>query len=555
MVKTLKHIALFAALAFMITGCNPGIIDAPPSTISDIARYFWNDSTHHAYYQRTNQATGAVTQKFSLQFTRGGTNLQNVEITDLANPNSKSLIATVDPGKITISNLSAKSLIPLADGFSLGAGMEVKEAISIPKAIKKVFSIDKARAIAIDASDTVYYSTNSGQHWQPSTWEQKNGNITAFTLDNSNANSPKVYAGTDHGSIYTSTDYGYSWSLYASGNGSHIYALSYSTLKKYLYYSTDKSVYRSYNGITTAKDQFDMDFVATSLVVIDSDSLTKGTYLYAGTASNGLYSRSLVDGKTTTWEPDTIRPELKHVSAMCRLGKSTVIALLAENEEAGGLLVQRMTVKTPWSVIPLSLNIFKYLSSPLFETTALVASDSSAYIVNPPSKDNQVLRTQPLPSNRAIHDISGSNGYIIIATDSGIVYSTNSGDSWNETHSGIETQVYRTRILPGTLTLLKTVADSMRVGSVWTDVGTLLYQNGTANTALRIDAHILHHDDYVMLDSVKYPDVFEIEYSCAELKGITNAPSIHILFAKDIGPLVIDEYADGIIKTRTVYKH
>ena len=548
MVNKTKHI-IFAALAVIIAGCNPGIIDVPPAGLSNIKEYFWHtDSAQSPRYVRTIPPYNKVVAEFSLMFDQNGSNSYYVR--DAANMTSVPFKVNVSADKITISHLSPSSLISLPEGYKLVSDKLTKDTIATALKIKTVLVTgrgDLYTAIALDTAGQMYISSNSGESWDKTEWgSTQNGTITALALSPSTG---YVYAGTYQGAIFVSTDKGSKWTPFNAGKGS--VAALYVSHKRFVYVSTFSGQAFRISENTGKTDTAIFDYkgtvAITSLAVIDSslNGINFMPRIIGGIKGIGL-AYFLLDGKSQ-WLRST--SSLTNVFQIVPHGGSSFLAIgLTQSGVAKVVINDDSSLFSSPEIANLPQNV-RYLSGTFNGGTSYIATEGGEVYSLPAG--SVTISSNPSKIGRAINSISSLGDFVIAATDGGVAVSTDQGKNWSVHTKGLETIVTTQHQAEGELTILLSGGDSLRVGSSW-KAGFISYDS--ISTQIPITAKIFEHFAVLTLpDSVDYKDVFGVTYAPEVNIGVSLV-SLKIYFAKKIGPIMIDQYLGTKLVNRTYYK-
>jgi len=151
---------LLVVIAIAFGGCNPGIVQPPPSTVTDASAYFF-------------QKNQSVSFEDSILYpTRSGSTISIIFVNDSANTysikesNSESLTCNTGTDAVSISGITTHSIIPLPSGFSIQS-MRDSIPVSIPLPINHVIANSKI-IVASNDSTGVYYLPIGSQNWTQS---------------------------------------------------------------------------------------------------------------------------------------------------------------------------------------------------------------------------------------------------------------------------------------------------------------------------------------------------------------------------------------------------
>ena len=535
MIKTTKKISLLIfAAAFGMIGCNPGIIDVPPPSVTNAAAYFFPENSLPVTFQDSSSATNSKFVPLTLSFTAVDA-AKSFYIKE--NPGATyadSLSCTIGTEAVTISGISAHSIIPLPSGYSVKAKYTVvQEQIHAP--ISHVFAASSGSVIASCDELGMYYSPDAGVTWTLLSvpFGSKNNRITALTGRGKN-----IFAGTLSGLVFMSTDEGRDWTskpiLQFSDS---ILAFATDPSSSVLYISAHDTVYKTEAlSYISAKPigASNGGKLFTSLAYFIGNSVD--TALIGGTLGNGLWFK-LRDG---SWNPITAIPNGTYVTSLATTPHGVYCATTN--------LIFFSTNGTKWGQIQASIpyGILCYDD----QRRALIAANplDSVIIIR-----DTATRMEPLPSLHVkyLHDISSANSRSFAATDSGLYeLSSINPDHWLRVFTP---SVLRSlpKEFPGEIVLLRSRTGSVSIDSSW-QVDTLISQAGISYP---ITARIISHLDQVtMADSTKYTDVIEVRYSY-EVAGqpIPLVPYWDIFFTKDKGPIIIYQISNSV-KSRKIYR-
>jgi hypothetical protein len=160
----------------------------------------------------------------------------------------------------------------------------------------------------------------------------------------------------------------------------------------------------------------------------------------------------------------------------------------------------------------------------------------------------QHIRTPDIAATE-INDLSGREGIIAAATDSGIFILRSQENAWKNVSSGpLADKKQREDSVTGSILLLRSGEHSLDTGSVW-KAGKCYGTLGGYLTTYYITANVVAAVDELSLERLggeTYKDVVSIQYVFSRSEGSTNitveTPRLDIYYARDIGPVLIRQY-------------
>jgi hypothetical protein len=534
-VKTKLYISLlFLAACIGSIGCNPGIIDVPPPAVTDASAYFFPAASLPITFQDSSSSTGGKFVPITLSFfdSSGSHTIKQASGTVPID----NLTYTVGTDAVTLSGLSAHSIIPLAAGFT-----EKKQSViavdSFVIPVRHVLVTPSNSVIATSDSAGLYYSSdgNSWTHIQVN-FGSKDNPVTAL-----GANARGVFAGTSNGSVFMSTDGGNTWGSNPIMPVLHdsIFAFATETYNRYspsLYISCNDTVYHTDSpGSILPKPVFasNLGNRFSSLTLFTGNGVD--TLLIGGTSGNGLWQ--MANGKG--WARVSGLPTTAFVNSVV----ATTTGLYCSTTTA----IYQSVNGTMWTAVTGSI------------PSAILAFDGASTIAVNPAGSAIILRdsfssASPLPTfpQKSLHDITALSPKCYAATDSGIYVDTtnNKQFGWHRIFSATGSSHYVSKELPGEMILLRSRTGSISLDSSW-QADTLLYSTQTIPITGRI---VGHFDQITMPDSTKYTDVIEVRYG-SEVANQLSAyiPYWDMYFARNKGPIIIYQIS-GSAKTTKIYR-
>ena len=533
--KLTKKISVsILVFAFGFVGCNPGIIDVPPPSVTDASVYFFPQNSQPVTFQDSSSATGGKFIPLILSFTTPDTANTFFIRENPGTTQADSISCTLGSDAVTISGISAHSIIPLPNGFSLKAKYRFVQE-EVPTPISHVVTTLSGSVVATCDELGVFYSPD-GKTWTAISlpFGAKNNRVTALTAQGKN-----VFAGTLSGSVYMSTNYGKDWvSKPILQFADSILTFASNPFSSTLYISVRDTVYKTettgsisakpYGGGNDGK-------LFTSLAFFVGNSID--SVLIGGTFGNGLWYK-LRDGN---WNSIISIPTTTNVNSLA----STSIGVYCATRQT--LFYSPNGSK--WGQVPGLTFPYGILSYDDQRHTLIAANQLDSVI----AINDTTLKPVPLASIpvKVLHDISASNFHSYAATDSGLYQlSTTNLDHWLRIFTP-KTMRTVAKEFPGEIVLLRSRTGNSTIDSSW-QADTLLTPS---LPPFPITARIVGHLDQVrMNDSTTYNDVIEVRYSY-EVAG-QPAPSVpywDIFFTKDKGPIIIYQISNSV-KTRKIYR-
>jgi hypothetical protein len=523
-IKSRSYISLLLVAACTVSiGCNPGIIDVPPPTVTDASAYFFPKNARTVTFNKFDSITktpSTFTLNFSIQDS-------GYTIAESGGYQPETFTGIIGSDAVEMSGLSMHSIIPLPTGYSIKPKSTSQiQTITIP--LHHIIAVLKSSVIASNNDSGIYYSTNSGMNWSRAQTSpvKSTDPVTIFA-----AIGDRVYAATSHGNLIMSSGGGKNWSLVTSQFvGKTILAIAIDQGNGDLYISL------SNNNIDVVSASSGLKNILKSANTLHFSSLAclsdtnAGASILVGGTDNGLYYRELFrnGNDSMDWTPTSIST-----------GK--IRSLIAANIANSFYCSAGSSIDSS----PDGIN-WRYAAA----DTGMLAYDAIAGKVI--SWTNQgtihvVNVNSTIPSiNKTVNDFSASDGNYFAATNTGVSILTSQSNQWVDSSTGLTTTRTIGTEIPGSVVLLHSVTGSSPVDSSW-EACTLLNQS---KVPIIITGRILGHLDSLTIgaDSVHkggttYADVIAVRYADESTPNnqISSIPYWVIYYSKNEGPLVISQ--------------
>ncbi len=532
MIRTKIYISLLIlAIAFGAIGCNPGIIDVPAPQVTDASAYFFPKNSQPVTFQDSSISTLGKFVPFTLSFsTIDPSNTFSIK-ENSGTTAADSLSCTINSDAVSIAGITSHSLISLPTGFSIKAKYRlIPEQVTAP--ISHVVATENGSVIAACDEVGLFYSTNGS--WTPLVlpFGLKNNRITALAAHGKN-----VFAGTLSGLVYMSQDNGASWGpnpIQVFKDSILAFASSTTDIST-LYISVGAAVYKTPSPGTipaTPIGASNGGKLFTSLALYSGSNTD--SILYGGTLGSGLWVRH--DG---AWNQIPGVPATSFVFSVSATPVSVYCATNKFIYSSGNGTQWNVASNIPYGILSYDAQRHGIIAANPLDSVILF-SDSNTKIESLPS----------LPV-KFLHDLSAANFRSFAATDSGVYeLSSINPDHWLRVFTQRITHSVA-REFPGDIVLLRSRIGNTTIDSSW-QADTIL---ANSLPPIPVTARIIGHLDQVkMSDSSTYSDVIEIRYA-SESAGqlIPSVPYWDILYAKNVGPIIILQISDSI-KTRKIYR-
>lgn len=555
MVKNKTAISfLFLAVAAFAIGCNPGIIDVPPTQVTDASSYFWKNSGM-ATFNKIDSITGQRST-FQLSFIRIDTSAGSFIINQTGTGTTENLYCTIGTDEVSITGITQHSIIPLPVGYSIQSKKAVVSK-TIPVPVKHIIAVPNT-AIVVAATDAegVFYSSDDGATWQRCNGTFGNNNVvTALAVQGST-----IFAGTYQGILFYSTDGGSNWTPAATyDNGKPIIALAANPSSPALYVSTGDVVFRTENPTSTTKPSAlknTKQNLYISTIAFSKSSFDSSEILFGGntnTSTGALLSRAWPNDPE--WKPVEVSPHINKVYSLLSTpsqhvfcsGDSTIFScdttlIWFQDQGAGfghGLLAYDYSSRNDPQIVITANGNFRALDE----------------------NGNKTGTQLPRFSSSVIHDITVTNSKYLLATESGIFSSSVNTTTWDSSSQNLSTTRQDTVESPGDIVLLHSRSGSVAWDSSWT--ACTLIKNQSSLKPILITARIIGHldsltignkTDSLMNTSKTYSDVIGVRYADESLPDFGVTPYWVIYYGKNTGPLVISQMYGTKTMSRAILK-
>ncbi len=535
--------ALILTTTLVLGGCAHNIIDVPFPGGASSGSYSWNTKTVSAL-DYTVEANGAKT-KLSLQFRSHDSSGAFKIIEQFGSATIDSLLFLNNNAQ-TLTGLTPRSVIAIPEPYSL-LHKEIHTIERFPPMTHIVSLGDNF--VACDDSSNLYYFTTSSNIWQLGTSQLKNKGETILAISAfkfSSTGTVNVVVATSGGTMLMSSDNGKSWStgniqqftnpvtaLATNGDGSLFAAVETKGVYQILPGSSKLIAPLSVIGSYPS---------ALAIFIINSNAIAS-TNIALGTRGYGLWHYDL---QAKNWTPydngipkeDTIRFLVSNHSSSLLVAASK--SLFHINSDS----------RLPYfdSAILISSGIFAAGYYDDFGHRFLITeSRSSIYSI---ASDTYLPTTLDPLVDHKLNSITATATAIGIATDSGIYTFNNTNPLWINSSLGIATIKIKTVLsIPSSLVLLDSGSHGAIIGATW-NAGTI-ESNGNmfAITATVIE----HFDSIVLTNNVTFSDLYSVHYALSNSAGIDplTLPDWVIYFAKDQGPVLIDQHQNQALLRRT----
>ncbi len=515
MIRTKINISLlFLAIIFGAIGCNPGIVDVPPTQVTNASAYFWSSNSFPVTFQEID----SVTLKTSTIMLSKVSDTSNTFIIGQQGTTNGNITCTIDTGSVRISGISSHSFIPLPANFVIKSRIHsILNSSAFP--INHVIAFGNLGNVVIASSNDsgVYYSTDNGKVWSHPTipFGRSDNPVAAFAqLKNT------VYAGTKNGDLYQSTNNGANWDLkFKVGKG--IVALAISTTTSALYISNSDSIYRitlPINATSPGIGFINKRQIHIISLASNSPSNSIDSERVVGVSDSGkVYYRM---GGYADWQPTQISYARSVIATSDRFYCST---------ERG---IYTSLHGIDWSFVDsLTEGIFAYDASQL----KVIATNRYGHMesITNDKIDGPITDI----TGKLVNDISASSGNYYVATDSGIYLG--SSTFWSALTSGPFISHTETSEIPGEIVLLKSIVGSSVFDSSW--AADTLVSTLQKSLIFPITGRIIAHLDSLNIGSTSYPDVLCVRYTDEDLTSSTITPYWVIYYAKNSGPILISQ--------------
>ena len=404
----------------------------------------------------------------------------------------------------------------------------------MPAPISHIAATPSGSVIAACDEIGMFYSDDDGnKKWTLLSlpFGSKNNRITALSALGNN-----VFAGTLRGDVFMSSDGGKNWTLKPILTFTDsILAFATSPTNDYFFYiSAGAVVYKAkYSGGISVQPigAVNGGKLFTSLALYSGNG--NDSILIGGTLKNGLWIRH--DGP---WNQVSAVQSTSSVFSVA----STPVGVYCTTNNS----IFYSANGSQWNTVS---NFPNGILSYDAQRHALIAANPLDSVIN---INDTFLKAVPVASIpvKSVHDISAANNNIFAATDSGVYELPANSDHWQFRFSQSVLHTVQ-KEFPGDIVLLRSRTGNNTIDSSW-QADTLMTQ---LLPPIPITARIVGHLDQVkMNDSTTYSDVIEIRYA-SEVAG-QPAPSVpywDILYAKNVGPIIIFQISDSV-KTRKIYR-
>jgi photosystem II stability/assembly factor-like uncharacterized protein len=550
-VKKTLYIFLFFLAAAFAAGCNPGIVEPPPASISDAKEYMWSDSLSKMDYEIYDQIAKTKTE-IQLMLSRQS---DFVYVSQYPVLNSSPFYYTTTSGAITLHNLSTSTFFSLPDGYEIAA--EETDTLHETTAIgmKKVMALQDGSIVALGEDSLVYRSDNKGLSWSKSTFSRTDGLITAWTKPHA-AGSRSIYAGTSTGKIMVSTDNGLSWKFLSQAfTSSAVRAITVSN-KGEIFCATNAGSYVvCINSLTGKLTNVNLVIPklknVTALAIAESDSNTyDSTIIVGGVAETGIVYWVKGQNNNLPYSAINRGDSLLNVSEFAIAADNTLYAVGSKGSGNTHILASKERGMV-WEQVKSNANDMQFIDAPSGSGAYdLIAASEAGNVYASGGGVSDVLYKSTL-SPLKIRDIGISSSAIYTATDSGICFSSDGGFAWQRIGPyTIHDSVVKKQ---GGFVLLPYMKDGITVGTTW-DAGSLHKKDTPDSLLVHFKATVITHDDSLSLPNGAggYKDVFEVEYA-PESAGGTVVGSIRVFFTKYDGPILVQSYL-GTVLVKQVYR-
>jgi len=515
---------LVLAIAFGAIGCNPGIIETPPPQVTDASAYFWQKNATITYLD--SNASGQSLITISFVSTDSANTSQIKESTGSSTLDN--IFCKLGSDAITISGITAHSIIPLPNGYNIKK-TSVVTADTIVAPINHIIATAGGFVAASDSGHLWYSKDGSAAALLSVNFGSKDNLVTSFAVQGS-----VVFAGTRRGDVYLSNDGGANWgSSPIQQFKAAISAFAVDPIgqgsRNQLYISAADTVYLTdYPGAITARplssgNTLRLFFTSIALAPTYGTDST----IYGGTASQGLWMKP-PSGK---WSQVT--SGIPATASVTSLAGTTNNIFCATNSG-----IYTIANATQWTQLPGS-TLYAMLSYDLLRSTVFGANSSGEAFIIPDSFSVREIALASL-TLKPVHDISATNAYYCFAaTDSGVYrLSLNSSGPWARVLSGRFPRS-STKDMPGEIVLLRARAGSTSLDSSW-QADTLVSSGGLS---FPITARILAHLDSLTAGGKTYSDIIAVRYAYEPSPGtyLDTTPYWVIYYAKNEGPIYVVE--------------
>jgi len=518
-------------MAFAISGCNPGIVQPPQVSVTDVSQYFFQNSNA--------SASPIVFEDSNLTYKTGTTITLNFDQSNSAssffikesNPSVlDSLNCSLATGAVSISGITTHSIIPLPSNFSIQSRRD-SALVLIPFPIHHIIASSNI-VVASNDSLGIFYSSNKGQSWSVAakTLFSRTNFVTAFTLWGSN-----IFAGTSSGNLYyTSIADGSTWTQAPKSQYGAIIALAASS--NALYVTDGSHIYRTGNianpGVLLSPNP---SYTVTSLALSDSTINTK-EIIVAGT-DGGVYYRTL----DSDWNRALI--DVASIREVISTPNGNFYCSTMYDSVNYGIYSSLNGLRATWvkrDTLPDAVLAF--------DGTNIIAATTSGVVHTMNNNTNFVINPGVLQTG--IYDLSASGNNYFAATSQGVYVSTDNGKGWDLFSNGISTSHFTYSESPGDIILLHATGSSF--DSSWAACTMLNYQS---KVLFGITGRILGHLDSLAIGGKTYADIIEVQYA-NEIAGAVNTlvPYLQIFYSKNEGPVLIYQYPVSTSATKPSQK-
>jgi hypothetical protein len=537
-VRTRIYISLFViAACFGSIGCNPGIIDVPPTPVTDAAAYFWKGSMAPVTFSDVD-SNGVRKSTFSLSFYSGDSNTFIIRESNSNSSKPDSLICSVNGDAVNIKGLSPHSILPIPDGYAVKPNIIVNQHYVTPISFTHILAVPDISVVATTETG-VYYSPDTGKSWTQFSvpFGSNRDTVTALTYIGQ-----YVFAGTSSGDIYQSTTSGATWS-HSTISSFHnpILAIATDPNSFSLFISAGQAVYSWEIGGAQPVPILSNSLKTFTSLAFSLDSIDSNI-LVGGTVNDGLWYRA-IGSKDSAWHQVTNTPE-KNASVKSLISTSqgfycsTTTNIYAT---VGGMDWKPPTPSAfPNAILTYDLHLHQVIAANHGGSILKISDDLNHKIIT---------STPRIPSN-SVNDISALYPNYYAATDSGIFRMATGGQTWQPVF-GSGDFFADTIKLAGEISLLHSVTGSNSSDSSW--AADTLINNNTKSTFPFTARLIDHFSSIMMPDSTSYNDVIEVQYTAGGTNQVGIPAGCQIFYAKDVGPIIIREiYANFVI--RRIYR-
>ncbi len=547
--RKIQIIALLLACTLCIGSCTHNIVDINPPTGSSSGSYGWNTAAGQLVYFDSTALTGTTIHR-TLTFTAVDTN-NNFTVTQTSNNTTEyfTLVSTADSQ--SVSGLSASTVIPIPDGFTLSHNDTVKKAASPILHATAIYNY----GYVVTTGTDIYYKLYKDEWKKTTGLSLLNGEeITRLSANGG----PLVFAATSTGAILISADTGKSWNIRKTlGSNTSIDAMMSVPFGATYVVAGNGNTEQLWQFISTTPtmlyDQLPMTNV-TSVAPITVDSLFKGQpqpIILIGSSRSGLYYANVGSSQWNRFK-DTAGQEFLNDVPIRFIGIDH--SQLGFVVQASNLFIHAERFYNNADTSPATAYHWSVASKNYDQ--AIPYTQPSNYICRAGNSleeySFQSYKTLPLPdlTGKNISEIAVKGDEVLAVTDSGLYHLTGlNGSTWAQEPLPTYTNSIITPV-PDKLLLLSSGTSGLVVGASW-DAGVL--RSSTTAIPYDITATVSDHFDSLQLSkNVSYSDIYKIVYT---LKDGINAnqldrPSWTIYFAKDQGPVLIDLSINGVLRRR-----